>query len=150
MELARFAVLAAAATLALAATGCSGTSDDRVQPAARPADDPRPAPVTSAERASAAEPARPAPVRPTSTTAGPARDPLPADFPAECAAYAELIEKLKACDRLAGARAGLSQAYFDLRAAWPTVPAERRDDLARQCKVQGDSLRSAAAATCGW
>jgi hypothetical protein len=30
------------------------------------------------------------------------------------------------------------------------VPAERRPEIATQCKTQADSLRNAAAATCGW
>jgi hypothetical protein len=75
---------------------------------------------------------------------------VPADFPTECVAYAALIDKLKACDKLGSARDGLMQGYNGLRASWSAVPADQRASIAGQCKTQADSLRSAAAATCGW
>jgi hypothetical protein len=87
----------------------------------------------------------PAPAQPAAATAG-----IPNDFPKECAAYAALIDKLKACDQIGGARAALTQAYENVRSAWSMVPADRRDEVATQCKTQADSLRNAAAATCGW
>jgi len=75
---------------------------------------------------------------------------IPNDFPPECTTYAALIDKLKTCDQIGGARAALTQAYDNVRSAWSIVPAERRAEVAVQCKTQADSLRNAAAATCGW
>jgi len=74
----------------------------------------------------------------------------PFDFPSECRTYAELIDKLRDCDKLGGARDGLAQGYDSVRSAWSMIPAERRGEVASQCKTQADSLRNAAAATCGW
>jgi hypothetical protein len=128
------AVLLIAVSAALAA-GCSGkpAADDRAKPA--PA-------AGSAEPATPVEPAAPV-VRAAPGTP-------PSDFPPECVAYADLIEKLQRCDRLGSARDGMTQAYADLRAGWPSVPVDRRAEVAAQCKTQSESLHSAAAATCGW
>jgi hypothetical protein len=124
---------------------CSGRSaDDRAQPAAAPAEVTRPA-------------APAAPTAPTgsagSTNAGAAAADV-AGVPRGCDDYAELIKKLASCDRLGAARDGLAQAYRDLVAAWSAVPADQRAQLEAQieaqCKTQADSLRNAAAATCGW
>ena len=132
--------------LALAVAACSSKSEDKPPtPAAAPAPGSA-APVETA-------PARPA--RPAAAAAAVAVDKsavasAPSDFPAECRAYADLIDKLKDCDKLGGARAGLSQGYDNVRSAWAVVPAERHGEIATQCKTQADSLRNAAAATCGW
>jgi hypothetical protein len=75
---------------------------------------------------------------------------MPADFPPECRDYAALIDKLKACDKLGGARDGLMVGYNGLRSAWRTIPSDQRAGIAGQCKTQADSLRNAAAATCEW
>lgn len=136
MTLVRFATLAALAALA---AGCSSQpSADRPPPANAPAEQARPAPGVDAAPA------------PTVDAAPRASDAVPPGFPPACVAYAELIDKLRACDRLGGARAGLAQTYLDLEDAWATVPADRRADVAAQCRTQADSLRNAAAATCGW
>ena len=105
------------------------------------------APVTSVPTPAAAP--APAPVA-RAPAAAPADRTVPADFPAECAAYAALIDKLKQCDAIGAGRDGLVSAYSELRAAWPTVPAVQRASVAAQCKSQADSLRNAAAATCSW
>lgn len=75
---------------------------------------------------------------------------VPANFPPACVAYAALIEKLQACDKVGAARDGLSRGYHELRAAWPQVQPDQRAAIDAQCKAQADSLRDAAAATCGW
>jgi predicted hotdog family 3-hydroxylacyl-ACP dehydratase len=110
---------------------------------------PPPAPAEPAAEPVAAAPA-PSPA-PAPTVAAPVAAPdlaLPADFPAECLAYAALVDKAAACDALGAARDGLVAAYRELRTAWPNVPAPQRASVAAQCKAQADSLRSAAAATC--
>ena len=122
------------------ASGCSNKpAEERKEPATQTAEAPRPA-----EPAPAAAPSTPTPagVAPTSGT-------IPNDFPKDCIGYAALIERLKGCDQLGGARASLLNAYESLRSAWSTVPAERRDEFARQCATQAESVRNAAAATCG-
>jgi hypothetical protein len=138
MTFARSAVLAA-----VLAAGCSSKpAEDRAPPAPDPARAAPPAaPVTAPEPARAAN----AP----SARAGLA-DNLPASFPPDCVEYAALIKKLGACDRLGAARDGLTQAYLDVATAWPGVPADRHAEVAAQCKTQAESLRNAAAATCGW
>jgi len=128
--------------LALAVAACSSKSEDKPPtPAAAPAPGSA-APVETAP----ARPARPAAAAVDKSAVASA----PSDFPAECRAYADLIDKLKDCDKLGGARAGLSQGYDNVRSAWAVVPAERHGEIATQCKTQADSLRNAAAATCGW
>jgi hypothetical protein len=74
----------------------------------------------------------------------------PADFPADCVAYAALIDRLASCDKIGGARDGLRAGYAAVRSTWAAVPASRRGELGAQCRVQADSLRDAAAATCSW
>ncbi|HZJ64019.1 MAG TPA: hypothetical protein VFD36_10925 [Kofleriaceae bacterium] len=106
--------------------------------------------ATAAEEPQRVERAPAEPAAPVAQAPNPAPAGVPNDFPPECAGYATLIDKLKACDRIGGARAALTQAYDNLRSAWSMVPAERRPEIATQCKTQADSLRNAAAATCGW
>lgn len=141
----------------LAAAGCSGRpADDRAQPAPPPA-------TQRGEATSAATPpatAPPAVVSPpgpgpaggtgSGGVNGSAARKLPDGFPPDCVAYAALIEKLARCDQLGAARDGFAQAYRDVAAAWPTVPADQRAQVEAQCRTQADSLQSAAAATCGW
>src|SRR5262245_27976662 len=136
----KLVALAALAVLVIpAGAGCSNKpAEDRKQAAAAPADESRPV-----------EPARSAAPTAAAPRAAPAASAAhPADFPSECVGYAELIDKLKACDQLGGARASLLDAYETLRSAWSSVPADRRGELARQCSAQAESLRSAAAAAC--
>lgn len=135
----KLALLAALAMVALDVPGCSSKSaEDKPAPAAAPA----PEATRPAEPPSPVKPARPAAVGAVANA--------PPGFPRECVAYAELIDKLKDCDRLGGARDGLTQGYDNVRSAWSMVPAERRSEIAGQCKTQADSLRNAAAAACGW
>ena len=137
-------LVAAVAAVSLVAGGAAGCSnkDKPDQVAATP-------PPTAA-----APPARspaPAVAAPAPAPAAPADNaPVPADFPPECVVYAALIDKLKACDKIGAAREGLMQGYSGLRAGWAAVPADQRAGVAIQCKTQADSLRNAAAATCGW
>ena len=134
------ALLAFAMFSTAGATGCSSKpADERKEPAPAAAEAPAAEPARSAEPAAAAQPAGVAPV----TGA------IPNDFPKECVGYAALIDKLKGCDQLGGARASLLNAYESLRSAWATIPADRRDEFARQCGTQAESVRNAAAATCG-
>ena len=135
--------LCAFALAMLVATGCSNKPAEHQPPAAAAAPPPAPAAPVSAPPVARA----PAP-SPAAAPAAPVG--IPADFPRECVAYAALIDKLKACDKLGGARDGLAQGYASLRAAWSAVPQDRRAEVATQCKTQADSLRNAAAATCGW
>jgi hypothetical protein len=111
------------------------------------------------KEAVAAAPEEPRPIEPAELAArtptpaaapSPAAAGIPNDFPKECIDYAALIDKLKTCDQIGGARAALTQAYDNVRSAWSMVPADRRAEVAVQCKTQADSLRNAAAATCGW
>lgn len=134
-------VASVAAAIAFAAAGCSDTPPEKspervaIRPAVpAPATLPAPPPTT---------PATPAAPETSSTT-------LPADFPNECVRYAALIDRLKTCDKLGGARDGLLMGYNGLRSAWSTIPADQRTSFASQCQTQADSLRNAAAATCGW
>ena len=135
-------VTSVAAALAIATAGCSDRQPDKPpeMAATRPAPAPAPAPAPSA----ATQPPRTSSPPETSSAT------LPADFPAACVSYAALIDRLKACDKLGGARDGLMVGYNGLRSAWSTIPTDQRDSFASQCKTQEDSLRNAAAATCGW
>jgi hypothetical protein len=128
----------------LALAGCSDSQPDK-QPdklinhaAVR-----KEAPVVAAAPAPVAPPPTPAPVETSNAT-------LPADFPSECVSYAAMMDKLKACDKLGGARDGLMAGFQSLRSAWSQVPVEQRGAIGSQCRVQADSLRNAVAATCGW
>lgn len=126
----------ACAVLALPLLACS-KKDDKT-PAAQPAAETKPAP------------AEPAAAPPAETKPAPAATPdVSADLPPECTEYAALVEKLKTCDKLGAARTALTQAYDNLRAAWTSVPADRRSEVTSQCKTQAESLRNATAATCG-
>ena len=134
------ALLAFAMFSTAGASGCSSKpAEERKEPAPAAAETPTAEPARSAEPAATPQPAG---VAPTSGT-------IPNDFPKECVSYAALIDKLKSCDQLGGARASLLNAYESLRSAWATVPADRRDEFARQCGTQTESVRNAAAATCG-
>jgi len=134
----RFAAFAVVVWLA---SGCSNKppAEQHKEAVASPADEPRPA-----APASASAPPPPAAADPAHSTD------IPADFPPECVDYAALIGKLRACNKLGQARDGLTQGYESLRSAWPMIPADQRATVGAQCKTQADSLRSAAAATCGW
>jgi hypothetical protein len=134
------ALLAFAMFTTAGASGCSGKpAEERKEPAPAAAEEPKAEPARPADPAAAPQPAG---VAPTTGT-------IPNDFPKECVGYAALIDKLKSCDQLGGARASLLNAYESLRSAWATVPADRRDEFARQCGTQAESVRNAAAATCG-
>jgi len=137
----KLVLFAALATLGTLGTACSSKApEERKDTVASAPDESR-----------KAEPARPAAApRAAVPAAHPATGATPADFPKECAGYAALIDRLKTCDQAGGARAGLIQAYESLRSSWMTVPADRRDEVARQCNTQAESLRNAVAATCGW
>ena len=133
------ALLAFAMFSTAGASGCSSKpAEERKEPGAA-AEESRTEPARTAEPAAVPQTAG---VAPTTGT-------IPNDFPKECVGYAALIDKLKACDQLGGARASLLNAYESLRSAWATVPADRRDEFARQCGTQAESVRNAAAATCG-
>jgi len=138
MKLASFAVIA---TVLFGPAGCSSKPPDS-PPEARK--DPAPAAVAPTP---APTPVAPAPTPPAEPAAN---GTVPADFPPECRDYAALIDKLKACSKLGGARDGLMVGYNGLRSSWATVPADQRSGIAGQCKTQADSLRNAAAATCEW
>lgn len=134
------ALLAFAMFTTAGASGCSSKpAEERKEPAPAAAE-PKGEPARPAEPPAAAP--QPAGVVPTTGT-------IPNDFPKECVGYAALIDKLKGCDQLGAARASLLNAYEGLRSAWATVPTERRDEFARQCGMQAESVRNAAAATCG-
>jgi hypothetical protein len=135
MRLALFAALAVAALV----TACSS----------KPADD-RPAVIAAAAPAAAPPAAAPGPAAAQVALAAPAAAGVPADFPADCVAYAALIDRLASCDKIGGARDGLRAGYAAVRSTWAAVPASRRGELGAQCRVQADSLRDAAAATCSW
>jgi hypothetical protein len=134
------ALLAFAMSLSAGPAGCSNkAADERKEAVTRPADEARPAgPARPTEPATTAA----AGVAPTTGT-------IPNDFPKECVGYAALIDKLRTCDQLGGARASLLNAYEGLRSAWSTVPSDRREEFARQCATQAESVRNAAAAACG-
>jgi hypothetical protein len=136
----RLVALFAFAMFTAGASGCSSKpAEERKEPAAAPAEPPTADPTRPTEPATAPQPAG---VVPTSGT-------IPNDFPKDCVGYAALIDRLRTCDQLGGARASLLNAYESLRSAWATVPTERRDEFARQCATQAESVRNAAAATCG-
>ena len=136
----RLVALLAFAMFTAGASGCSSKpAEERKEPATEPAEQPRAEPARAAEPAAVPQPAG------VATTSGT----IPNDFPKDCVGYATLIDKLKTCDQLGGARASLLNAYESLRSAWATVPTERRDEFARQCAAQAESVRNAAAATCG-
>lgn len=126
----------------LAITACSSKQpESKPEPAATP-----PPPSEPARTA----PAAPAAAVPAAPPSGEAASGIPAGFPPECVAYAELIEKLKTCDKLGAARDGLMLGYQGLRSTWSSVPDDQRASFAAQCQTQKDSLHNAAAATCGW
>jgi hypothetical protein len=133
--------LAALAMIAMVTASCSNKQPDK-QPEPPPArNEPAPPPAAVA----------PAPATPRADNApDPASDALPADFPSTCVEYAALIDKLKACDKLGAARDGLTLGYTSLRSSWSAVPPDQRNAIGVQCKVQAESLRNAAAATCAW
>src|SRR4029079_10047059 len=134
------ALLAFAMFSTAGASGCSSKpAEERKEPTTAPGE---PAAREAARPAEPAAAPQPAGVEPASGT-------IPNDFPKDCVGYAALIDKLKGCDKLGGARASLLTAYESLRSAWATVPTERRDEFARQCATQAESVRNAAAATCG-
>lgn len=138
---------------ALAALGVAGafaTAACSNQPAA-PSPAPPPPTVAAPPPASVAAASPPAPAV-ASEPAPPQAptDTVPADFPPECVEFASLIGKLRACDQLGGARDGLALGYNALRASWPSIPTAQRAALGSQCRIQTDSLRNAAAATCRW
>jgi len=121
--------------------GCAKQpAEARPEPAAASA----PAPVTEPTPSPPTVAAAPTPVPAVVDTS------VPSNFPPACVAYAALVEKLQACDKAGAARDGLSRGYHELRAAWPMVQPDQRAALELQCKAQADSLRDAAAATCGW
>jgi hypothetical protein len=133
--------LAALAMVAMVTASCSNKQPDK-QPEPPPARN-EPAPPAAA--------VAPFPPPPRADNApAPSSDTLPADFPATCVEYAALIDKLKACDKLGAARDGLTLGYTSLRSSWSAVPPDQRNAIGVQCKVQAESLRNAAAATCGW
>lgn len=110
-----------------------------------------PAPTAASDLTLVAAPTPSAPSAPTpAPPPPPVETGVPADFPPGCVAYAALIEQLKACDKAGDARDGLARGYNELRAAWAMVPPDQRVAVDVQCKTQADSLRNAAAATCGW
>jgi len=137
------AAVAAVSFVTACVAGCSTKSDKPDTQAAAPPPPTAAAPPAQAPAAPAGDPPPP-PAAPADNAA------VPADFPPECVVYAALIDKLKACDKLGAARDGLMQGYTGLRAGWAAVPADQRAGVAIQCKTQADSLRNAAAATCGW
>ena len=112
----------------------------------------RPDPAVASDPAPITEPAPSAPTVAAAPTPAPVvvETGVPASFPPACVAYAALIDRLQACDKAGAARDGLSRGYHELRAAWPTVQPDQRAAIELQCKAQADSLRDAAAATCGW
>jgi hypothetical protein len=141
MKLVALLAFALLFTATAGAGGCSNkASEERKEAETRPADE-----VRTAEVAGPTEPA----TAPTPAGVSPTTGTIPNDFPKDCVGYAALIDKLKGCDALGGARASLLNAYEGLRTAWSTVPADRRDEFARQCAAQAESVRNAAAATCG-
>jgi len=142
----QLAPLVAALALASSAAGCSTKRSQEGK---------APVPGAAAEATVAAAPApapAPAPVPPPGAAPPPASfdDSIPEGYPPECVAYASLIGRLASCDKIAGARDGLRAAYASIRAGWSATPADRRAEIATQCKTQADSLRNAAAAACGW
>jgi hypothetical protein len=128
----RFAALALVVTL-----GCS-----------KPPAEAHPEPAAPTETPATEPPAASTPAAPRAAAA--AEPGAPADFPPECVAYAALIEKLKACDKVGEGREGLTRGYEELRSTWAMVGVDQRAAFDVQCKTQADSLRDAAAATCGW
>jgi hypothetical protein len=125
----------------VALLGCSKAPSE-----ARPDPTPASAPAPTAAPAPIAAP----PPAAAPPVAAPVETGVPANFPPACVAYAALIEKLKACDKVGAARDGLARGYHELRAAWAMVPPDQRAAVDAQCKTQADSLRNAAAAACSW
>ena len=135
-------VASVVASVTMASAGCSDNQPDKL-----PDKHINTAAVRQETHAPVAPPP-PAPPAPLTPVPEPSTTTLPADFPAECVAYAALIDKLKACDKLGGARDGLMAGYGSLRSGWSSIPADRRAGIAEQCRTQADSLRNAVAATC--
>lgn len=139
MQLATLPIaLAIAITLG---TACSSKPDKAQEPPPAIAESPPtpPAATPPVAPAPSAAPTAPPPTAPSS---------IPSDFPRDCVEYANLIDKLKACDKLGGARDGLTASYDSLRASWDSIPVAQRAALNDQCKTQADSLRNVTAATC--
>lgn len=126
----------------VAVIALAGCSSKKRAPAPAP-ETPEPTEVASAAPVAAQPAPRPASPLPQVALAA-------SDFPVECKAYAELVDRLKSCDALGSARDGMTRAYNELRAGWPDVPPPQRATVAAQCKSQADSLRNAVAATCKW
>jgi hypothetical protein len=86
-----------------------------------------------------------------STTTAPVTPANPGGMPAECNDYKAAIDKLAQCDKLdAATRDALKQAYAQVSAGWPSVPAEAKPGVAATCKTALEAVDKAAKSTCGW
>jgi hypothetical protein len=136
-----FAATALVATLGLA--GCKKKDEAKAND-------------TAAQKATEAPATAPAATPTTAPAAagGPATAAAPAaegNLPVECNDYKAAIEKLASCDKLPQpVRDGLKQAYDQVSAGWPKVPAESKASLAGPCKGGLDAVTAAAKQTCGW
>ena len=72
-------------------------------------------------------------------------------MPADCNDYKAAIDKLASCDKLeAATRDALKQAYQQVSAGWPSLPAEAKANLAAMCKTALEKVNQAAKTTCNW
>ncbi|HEU0034344.1 MAG TPA: hypothetical protein VFQ53_27165 [Kofleriaceae bacterium] len=71
-------------------------------------------------------------------------------LPAECNQYKELVDKLATCEKLGAQRDTLKANFDESWKAWAALPPDSRASVAPACKAAADSLRTTAAAACGW
>ena len=117
-----------AMTAALGVTGCGnkGKDEKRVDPVAKPTE----------------EPAKPTETKPTEV-----KPVATGDLPAECADYKAAIDALAKCEKLPQAtRDALKQSYDQTSTAWATIPAEGKAALGTACKSAADAVKQSAAA----
>jgi hypothetical protein len=98
------------------------------------------------------EAAKPAETKPDETKPAETKpDETKPELPAECAEYKAMIDKLATCDKMPKeSRDSLKQAFDAAAPTWANVTPETKATVAESCKKAADSLKSAAATTCGW
>jgi hypothetical protein len=86
--------------------------------------------------------------KPGDTTTTPPAAPS-TDFPAECTAYKVMVDKLAECQKLATeTRDNLKNAFQQSWTVWEKTPDKKT--IVEACKAGTETVRAAAATTCGW
>jgi hypothetical protein len=137
----KLTTLVMAVALAATVAGCKKKRDTEARDET-PTKQAEPEPPKEAPKP---EPPKEAPTEPPKAEAAAA--------PAECTDYKALVDKLASCDKLPAAQRDSLKAAFDTAAKdWGTPPADdaAKKALADRCKAGAESVKTAAAKTCGW